>query len=133
MYPNPRQMDNLDVDKNLELGERIRRFIESTGLTINEFSKKVGVPHNSIGGYINNNVEPKHSFFKKIKSKFPTLNLTWLIVGTGKMIDETVELKEIVNTLQEKIYVVEEKAELYKRIIHEKDKNEALQKGSEPS
>lgn len=65
------------------LGERLRMFIKSKGLTIKEFSEICGLSDKSVINYVTNQRQPNAEALKKIIEKFPDLDLRWLLLGEG--------------------------------------------------
>ncbi len=70
-----------------EIGERISLLINELGLNKNSFSKQIGLKNNSTITNIINNPKrsPSYHVIFKILSKYPQLNVRWLIAGQGQM------------------------------------------------
>lgn len=132
LYPNSIITGSTLVENIKEFKDRLSRLIQEKEKSVADFCRKVKAPNNSVHSYLNEGREPKITFLSKVKKAYPDVNLTWLLIGTGDMY-ENIDMKFYIDELNKELNVVREKEELYKRIIQEKDKNEALQKGNEPS
>jgi predicted transcriptional regulator len=68
------------------VNQRIKLIIENSGLTLNSFSKLVGIAQTSLRDCVVNNAEPKYSTLDKIIKSNPSINPEWLWTGNGKML-----------------------------------------------
>jgi transcriptional regulator with XRE-family HTH domain len=86
------------------IGERIKKLIESNGYTINSFAKFLGYGSSEKLRRVINEKDayPSYTIIFDIAKKFETLNLKWLITGSGEMLD-TVKEKIIYKTSQDDI------------------------------
>lgn len=66
--------------------DRLFKFMEYKGLSQNQFEVTCGLPHSDIR---NRKQGPTASYVAKIVSKFPELDLNWLISGRGSMLLDT--------------------------------------------
>jgi len=67
------------------INQRIKNVIDDSGLTINSFSKKIGIAQTSLRDCIVKNAEPKFSTLDKIIKAVPLINPEWLLTGNGNM------------------------------------------------
>lgn len=96
------------------IGDRLRDFISSTGLSVAKFAKEVGVPQPTVSSYLNDGREPGITFLMKVKLRYKELNLNWMVSGEGNM---KTEMDQKYEELREKYYhVVEEQLDLYRKI-----------------
>lgn len=83
-----------------EVRERILKFIRIKNITTAEFERQIGVS----GGYISNiskSIQPDK--LEKISKIYPDLNIEWLLIGKGSMINNIVRFyidKEKVQGMQ---------------------------------
>jgi hypothetical protein len=76
----------------MESWERIEKVIEYLGLTKNSLSKEIGLSSNvTIGRIIKEHRKASKKTLKRISDRFPEINLTWLLTGSGKMLVEPVK------------------------------------------
>ncbi len=69
------------------IGERIALLIKELGLNKNSFSKKIGLKNNSTITNIINNPKrsPSYDVIFRILTRYPQLNVRWLIAGQGQI------------------------------------------------
>ena len=78
--------------------DRIRHFIDSKGISIREFSKKIGVSHALIGKVRSLGSDK----LERIVSTYPEINPDWLLTGKGEMIKKIpYEVEESINVAEE--------------------------------
>lgn len=78
-----------------DLIDRLFKFMEHKGLSQNQFEITCGLPHSDIRS---RKQGPTASYVAKIITKFPELNLNWLVSGKGPMLvgrQETKTTKQI--------------------------------------
>ena len=78
-----------------DLIDRLFKFMEHKGLSQNQFEITCGLPHSDIRS---RKQGPTASYVAKIITKFPELNLNWLVSGKGQMLvgrQETKTTKQI--------------------------------------
>lgn len=68
--------------------ERINAIIRKEDLNINSFSKIVNVPRTTIKLMFEKETNPSFEQIQKITDAFPSINIEWLLKGTGEMIKE---------------------------------------------
>lgn len=64
--------------------ERILQLLENQGINKDNFFKEIGISYGNFKGKSKNSA-PSSDVIAKIYAKFPTVNLEWLIIGTGEM------------------------------------------------
>lgn len=78
----------------MDIGNRLKIFYESEGLTGRKFALIVEKTPQMINSYVNGKGLPDCKTLIAIKDKFPNLNLDWLISGNGEMLIVHVQLFE---------------------------------------
>ena len=67
--------------------ERLKKFIEFTGMTAREFAKQCELKSiTSILSVTNKNQQPTDKLLKAIIKRFPQLSYDWIILGSGNML-----------------------------------------------
>lgn len=69
--------------------DRIYKFIDYLGVSVNEFSNKIGVSNGYLAKQRAASANIGSHIIEKIVISFPQLNLEWLIAGWGEMIKNT--------------------------------------------
>ncbi len=72
--------------------ERLNQFINYLGINVSQFEQNIGVGNAFVA---NTNERMKNSSKKLISSRYPELNMDWLIMGSGEMLNEN---KNIINS-----------------------------------
>lgn len=70
------------------IGQRLSLFIERLGISKNEFARQVGISSSVISNITSQDVSFRIDILQKIMSKYPTLNIEWLLTNMGDMILE---------------------------------------------
>jgi hypothetical protein len=73
------------VNDSVEINERIELVVSYSKLSVNAFSKRIGVLQQTFINYMNGR---KHSLelIEKIIKSYPEIDLYWLITGEGNML-----------------------------------------------
>lgn len=66
----------------MELKDRIRKVIKDSGLSMPQFSSKIGVARTTIGHYRDGRTPPPIDFLEKVCREF-SVSRRWLILGEG--------------------------------------------------
>ena len=66
---------------NMSIINRIQVLIESKNLSKSAFAKEIGVQRSNLAHFFSGRNKPSLDFFLKIKSKYPEIDLNWLISG----------------------------------------------------
>jgi len=64
---------------------RLKQFLAAENITQSQFADKIEVGRASISHVLSGRNNPSYEFIKAIMSKYPTLNMEWLMFGKGKM------------------------------------------------
>lgn len=67
---------------------RLCQFIESQGISINAFERKISASNGMIRKAISNNTDIQSKWLLKIIENFPQLNIEWLFTGNGPMLKD---------------------------------------------
>lgn len=73
------------MNTKLTMSERLRAFIEHTGLSISDFGKRIGATKQQVSDWVGGRPIPM-ARLKLIVDQFSELNTHWLISGNGNMI-----------------------------------------------
>lgn len=65
--------------------DRIVQLINNEGLTSSKFADTIGVQRSSISHILSGRNKPSLDFIQKIIASFPSINIDWLVSGTGEM------------------------------------------------
>ena len=65
--------------------DRIRQIMESQHMTQQTFANHIGMSPGSLSSIFNERTRPTLNVVESIKAKFPSINLDWLLFGTGSM------------------------------------------------
>jgi transcriptional regulator with XRE-family HTH domain len=72
---------------------RIKQIIDKEKLSSTQFASEIGVQRSALSHVLSGRNNPSLDFMMKIKTRYPDINLDWLLLGKGKMIG-IVEKKE---------------------------------------
>ncbi|EKR62348.1 DNA-binding helix-turn-helix protein [Leptospira weilii str. 2006001853] len=78
---------------NINIAERFSVFFKATGITQEEFSKRIGASRSSISSWQRGRFGIPGSVIKTMEYEF-NLNPVWLITGEGEMISQPEQNKE---------------------------------------
>ncbi|MEJ2596184.1 MAG: helix-turn-helix transcriptional regulator, partial [bacterium] len=65
--------------------ERIQQLISDKKLSPTQFSDEIGIQRSSLSHVLSGRNKPSLDFMLKIKTRFPEVNLDWLLLGEGNM------------------------------------------------
>ena len=75
------------IDEYSKQAERLKKFFETTGYTVNGFAQECGIPSTrTMTQIFTEGRPPSRKVLHKIISRFPALNHDWVILGYGEMI-----------------------------------------------
>lgn len=95
----------------MERWERVKYVMEYFNLNKNSFSKEIGLSTNTtIGRLLNEKRNPSDSTLKKISERFD-VNIDWLKIGNGKMLNNT-SLNQTINNYIDKTKILDQLKEL---------------------
>lgn len=112
------------VGKLEKLSERIKQIAVYYGISISEMCRRLDTPPTTMHGYLNENREPKLSFFQNFIKAFPDVDINWLISGNGNIIRDT----EYLSNLEKQYNIVEEQLEVYRKLSKANEQIEDLKK-----
>lgn len=65
---------------------RIKQIIDKEKLSSTQFATEIGVQRSALSHVLSGRNKPSLDFMMKIKTRYPDINLDWLMLGKGKMI-----------------------------------------------
>ncbi len=72
---------------------RLSLFISHLGISVRAFEKQISASDGMIRRAIKNNTDIQSKWIKEIADNYPSLNIEWLISGTGEMLKDKTSLK----------------------------------------
>jgi len=64
---------------------RIKQIIDKENLSSTQFASEIGVQRSALSHVLSGRNNPSLDFMMKIKTRYPEINLDWLLLGKGKM------------------------------------------------
>lgn len=64
---------------------RIKQIIDKENLSSTQFASEIGVQRSALSHVLSGRNNPSLDFMMKIKTRYPDINLDWLLLGKGKM------------------------------------------------
>lgn len=68
---------------------RLKQFLAAENITQSQFADKIEVVRASVSHVLSGRNNPSYEFIRSIMSKYPALNIEWLMFGKGKMYKDT--------------------------------------------
>ena len=102
----------------VDIKDRLENFLNSKELTQAEFSRITGYHPKNISGFLTGTVKmPKIDLMVALATHFPELNLRWLLLGEGEMINsKTIKIdKDSIQT------ILEQQGEIFEYIKKSKE------------
>ena len=78
---------------------RIKQIIDKEKLSSTQFATEIGVQRSALSHVLSGRNKPSLDFMMKIKTRYPDINLDWLMLGKGKIIG----VAEVKDTLKSPI------------------------------
>ena len=79
----------------MEISERIKKIIDSEGLTASEFAEMIGIQRSNVSHILNGRdgkpSNPSFEVLQKILATFPKYNSDWLVMGRGEIYRQPVQ------------------------------------------
>lgn len=81
-------METKNEQKEVTPASRLRRFFDSTGMSVRDFAKEIGSPEKfrTLYAVFNEERQPNPKLVRQIIERFPQLSFDWIYVGAGQMI-----------------------------------------------
>jgi len=75
------------VDNQLTPSLRLKKFFDSTGMSVRDFAKEIGSPEKfrTLYSVFNEERQPNPKLVRQIIERFPQLSFDWIYVGAGNM------------------------------------------------
>lgn len=113
----------------MAISERFTILLEILNENPNSMSKKLGVSQTAVSRIAAGEYEPSSKVLIPLLKQYPTINITWLLVGQGDMfLSETGTIEErlsnkdkIIKILEQSVSNLEQTVELQKKTLKEKD------------
>lgn len=67
------------------MNSRLKQFLAAENISQSQFADTLGVARASISHILSGRNKPGYDFFASVARHYPTLNLSWLISGKGRM------------------------------------------------
>ena len=84
--------------------KRIKKLIEKKNLTATQFAGEIGVQRSAVSHLLSGRNKASLDFMLKIKNRYPEVNLDWLLLGEGKMIETAPKEETAVKKVQEELF-----------------------------
>ncbi len=91
--------------------ERIQQLINDKKLSATQFSDEIGIQRSSLSHVLSGRNKPSLDFMLKIKTRFPDVNLDWLLLGEGQMYKEKKDTEDRIIDLAGEVNNEEKKNE----------------------
>lgn len=85
----------------MEMKDRIRQLMETQNMTQQTFASYIGMSSANLSNIFTGRTKPTLNTVEAIRSKFPNINIDWLMFGNGTMFIETQTEVDSSSTLQE--------------------------------
>ena len=90
------------MENNTKLSDRLKKFIDFKGLSINKFSASVQASNSYFNKVLKNNTSIGSDRMEKIIRTYPEISPEWLLTGEGTMLTyKTSNEQKILNDLEE--------------------------------
>ncbi len=90
---------------NKKMIDRIKNIIAQEGLSSSQFADEISLQRSSLSHVLSGRNKPSLDFIIKIKTRFPKIDLEWLLFGNGSML----VTENVIKGVKETNIVVEEK------------------------
>ena len=121
-----RQMTAVENDPAY-FADRMRWIMQRYKLNKKEIAEKCGIPPSTFNRYVDSGTLPTVENLERIATTFNELNLEWLVMGKGEPIKQPASaddmLRERYAFALDKIHILEDSIQLYKKLIEQNDKH----------
>ena len=76
------------------MNARLKQFLAAENITQAQFADNINVVRASVSHVLSGRNNPSFDFIKAMMSKYPRLNIDWLMFGKGKMYKDSVPMDE---------------------------------------
>lgn len=92
------------------MNNRLKQFLAAENITQAQFADNINVVRASVSHVLSGRNNPGFDFIKAMMSKYPRLNIEWLIFGKGKMYKDAEARSEKAETLpvENQLFPIEE-------------------------
>ena len=91
---------------------RIKQIIDKEKLSPTQFASEIGVQRSALSHVLSGRNNPSLDFMMKIKTRYPEINLDWLLLGKGKMTGTTEKKVSVQSVATKKEPKIEEQSEI---------------------
>lgn len=113
--------------KTTTIHQRFELMIKGLGVSKNAFAKSLGVASTQIYNIVNRRNAPSFDLMAKIITVYPAVNVAWLLVGNGPMLNGNPQTQEDGKDLLGKIKTIEEQlAKLSNTVAGNKKEDDTL-------
>lgn len=107
------------MTENQSFTNRLSLFIDNKNLSIREFERETGVGNAVISSAIRNKGYIGTDKLIKIFTKFPELNIKWLLIGEGEMIENKYDTNEKESEIEENRILYDDKDKFIEHLQNE--------------
>ena len=68
--------------------DRIQALMKKQKVNATQFAEEIGIQRSALSHVMSGRNNPSLDFMLKIKSRYPDVNLDWLLLGEGEMLDK---------------------------------------------
>ena len=72
------------------MNELLRQFIDAKGMSVNSFSKQIGIGQTTLNQQVNGTVNVSAITLSAIAERYPDANMRWFLTGKGEMESQTI-------------------------------------------
>ncbi len=81
----------MSTGADLDIRNRIQRFLDSKGMRVQELAERIGVQRSSISHIMSGRNKPSFDLISKFLNAFPEISAEWFITGKGSMYKKPVQ------------------------------------------
>lgn len=95
---------------------RIKQILDKENLSPTQFASEIGVQRSALSHVLSGRNNPSLDFMMKIKTRYPEINLDWLLLGKGKMAGSAEKKETPKPKIEKKELIKEETKEIQFRV-----------------